>query len=187
MNNWLYGFRLLDGRVNSYQISLPMKIKFPNNPLLWIFVFYIVWIALLLLSGCNPVKQVLKDKAKLDKVAEVVIRSGYCANDTVIVSKSDTLFSFDTITNTELETYVKNDTVFKTMYKYRNITKTMKIRDTIQKIVLDNAQINQLKKDNDNLSLTLKSTQEQSKERLHWVIMLILVMSGYLLLKYYRK
>jgi hypothetical protein len=41
----------------------------------------------ILLIGCNPVKQVLRDKAKLDKVAEVVVRSGYCANDTTTVTE----------------------------------------------------------------------------------------------------
>lgn len=41
----------------------------------------------ILLIGCNPVKQVLKDKAKLDLVAKEVIRKGYCVNDTIVIEK----------------------------------------------------------------------------------------------------
>jgi hypothetical protein len=48
---------------------------------------------LLFIYSCNPVKQVLSDRAKFDEVAKEVIRAGYCANDTVIVSKSDTTVS----------------------------------------------------------------------------------------------
>ena len=46
---------------------------------------------LILLVSCNPVKQVLKDKSKFDQVAAEVIRQGYCATDTLIIVKSDTL------------------------------------------------------------------------------------------------
>lgn len=41
----------------------------------------------LLLIGCNPVKQVLKDKTKFDLVAEEVVRRGYCVNDTIVIEK----------------------------------------------------------------------------------------------------
>lgn len=41
----------------------------------------------ILLIGCNPVKQVLKDKAKLDLVAKEVIKQGYCVNDTTVIEK----------------------------------------------------------------------------------------------------
>jgi predicted DNA binding CopG/RHH family protein len=45
------------------------------------------------LFACNPVKQVIKDQEKLDKVAEEVIRRGYCRNDTTIVTHvSDTIY-----------------------------------------------------------------------------------------------
>jgi hypothetical protein len=37
------------------------------------------------LLACNPVKQVMKDPKKFDKVKEAVIRGGYCVTDTVTV------------------------------------------------------------------------------------------------------
>jgi hypothetical protein len=44
-------------------------------------------IIILLLVSCSPVKQVLKDPAKLDEVAQEVIRRGYCVNDTTIITE----------------------------------------------------------------------------------------------------
>ena len=81
---------------------------------------------IILLLSCNPVKQVLKDKAKLDKVAEVVIESGYCANDTIIQTKSDTLVTYDTLyEHTEvINTLYKTDTLKIPVTK--KITKTYK-------------------------------------------------------------
>lgn len=35
--------------------------------------------------ACNPVKRVLNDPLKFDKVKEAVIRGGYCINDTTII------------------------------------------------------------------------------------------------------
>lgn len=43
---------------------------------------------LILLLGCNPVKQVMKDQSKFDKVAEEVIRRGYCVNDTTVITET---------------------------------------------------------------------------------------------------
>jgi len=43
------------------------------------------YLALILLLGCNPVKQVLKDPVKFDQVKEAVIRSGACVNDTITI------------------------------------------------------------------------------------------------------
>lgn len=45
-------------------------------------------ICLILLLGCNPVKQVLKDREKFEKVKEAVIRSGACVNDTITIENT---------------------------------------------------------------------------------------------------
>lgn len=45
------------------------------------------YLLLLLLFGCNPVKQVLKDKTKFELVAKELVRRGYCVNDTVVIEK----------------------------------------------------------------------------------------------------
>lgn len=70
-------------------------------------------ISLLLIVSCNPVKQVLKDKVKFDKVAEEVIRRGYCINDTIVEVRTDTVYKTDSIVvNTTKFAGGKLDTTF---------------------------------------------------------------------------
>lgn len=136
-----------------------------------------------LLLSCNPVKQVLKDKEKLDKVAEVVILSGYCVNDTIIKTKSDTLVTYDTIveTNEVLNTLYKTDTLKVPVTK--RIVKTITIRDTITKVVTDNARINLLEA---KLAVQTEKTEEykgKAKTRLKWLILLLVAIGVYLIRK----
>jgi hypothetical protein len=138
---------------------------------------------ILLLLGCNPVKQVLKDKEKLDKVAEVVISSGYCVNDTIIKTQSDTTITYDTIIEKReiLKTLLKTDTL--TIPLTKKIVKTITIRDTIEKVVTDYSRIRQLEA---KLAVQIEKTQEyqhKAKSRLNWLIWLLIAISLYLIRK----
>jgi hypothetical protein len=127
--------------------------------LVFIYAFLLTLIAILL--SCNPVKQVLKDKEKLDKVAEVVVKSGYCANDTTIITKSDTTIVHDTAYETQIQINEKTDTI----RVPKVITRTITIRDTIKSVVVDNARINLLQKE---INAYKESTYELKEELLHW-------------------
>jgi hypothetical protein len=73
-----------------------MKILIKSlNIALFILVF-------LLMGSCNPVKIVLNNNQKFEKVAKEVVKRGYCINDTVIVDvvKIDTLIQNNYITDT---------------------------------------------------------------------------------------
>lgn len=98
---------------------------------------------MILLLACNPVKQVLKDKNKLDKVADVVVKSGYCSNDTTIITKTDTTYQYDTSYQIVTIPYLQTDT----QYVQKVITRTIYIRDTIKNVVVDNSRINVLQKE----------------------------------------
>lgn len=144
-------------------------------------------ISLFLLS-CNPVKQVLRDKEKLDKVAEYVIENGMCANDTIIQSKSDTLISYDTI-------YEKGSDIIKNILKTdtlrvpftKTLVKTIRITDTIQKVVVDNARINQLEAKLAIQTEKAEEYKEKAKSRLNWLILLLIAISVRLLYKPIKK
>lgn len=148
-------------------------------------------IIFLLIVGCNPVKQVLKDKQKLDEVAEVVVRSGYCANDTTIITRSDTTVVHDTSyqTDTLIEVSLQNDTQYVTLPR-KVITRTITIRDTIKSVVVDNARIGILQKDILNLEARAELLKEEAdkwrataKKRWWWLLILIGAMVGYALRK----
>jgi len=144
-------------------------------------------ISLLFLS-CNPVKQVLRDKEKLDKVAEYVVSNGYCANDTIIQSKSDTLITYDTIYEKGsdiIRNILKTDTLRVPLTK--TLVKTIRITDTIQKVVVDNARIRLLEA---KLAVQTEKTEEykaKAKSRLNWLLLLLIAISVRLLYKPLKK
>jgi hypothetical protein len=128
---------------------------------------------LLFIYSCNPVKQVLSDRAKFDEVAKEVIRAGYCANDTVIVSKSDTTVLTDTVNNYFIDTEVRNDTVFQTRIENKLVVKKVIIRDTIRKVVTDNARVNVLEADKRDLSMKVMEWKDKATDRLKWLVLLL--------------
>ena len=143
-------------------------------------------ISIFLLS-CNPVKQVLRDKEKLDKVAEYVIENGYCANDTIIQSKSDTLITYDTIyeKNDIIRNILKTDTLRLSFTK--TLVKTIRITDTIQKVVVDNARIRLLEA---KLAIQTEKVEEykaKAKSRLNWLLLLLIAICVRLLYKPIKK
>ena len=143
-------------------------------------------ISIFLLS-CNPVKQVLRDKEKLDKVAEYVIENGYCANDTIIQSKSDTLITYDTIyeKNDIIRNILKTDTLRLSFTK--TLVKTIRITDTIQKVVIDNARIKLLEA---KLAIQTEKVEEykvKAKSRLNWLLLLLIAICVRLLYKPIKK
>ena len=143
-------------------------------------------ISLFLLS-CNPVKQVLRDKEKLDKVAKYVIENGYCANDTIIQSKSDTLITYDTIyeKNDIIRNILKTDTLRLSFTK--TLVKTIRITDTIQKVVVDNARIKLLEA---KLAIQTEKVEEykaKAKSHLNWLLLLLIAICVRLLYKPIKK
>jgi hypothetical protein len=141
----------------------------------------------LFLFACNPVKQVLRDKQKLDKVAEYVISQGYCANDTIIQTKSDTLITYDTLYESKdiIRDFYHTDTLRIPLTK--TLVKTIRIRDTIQSVVVDNARIKQLEA---KLALQTEKTEEykgKANSRLNWLILLIAIICLRITYPYLKK
>jgi hypothetical protein len=142
------------------------------------------YLLLILLFACNPVKQVLKDKEKLDQVAEVVIKSGYCANDTTIITKSDTTIVHDTTyeIDTIIDLHLKTDTQYVKLPK-KVITRTITIRDTIKSVVVDNARVLLLEKELIKYKESLNEYKELAKQRWWYLFWLVLIFLIYLLRK----
>jgi len=129
----------------------------------------------LLFISCNPVKQVLSDKQKLDEVAKEVVKMGYCANDTTIIVKSDTLIEVDTLTILEDKPFIEiiNDTVYVTKWKTNNITKTLTIHDTIKSVVVDNARVKILMEDSKAWEKRYKEQKDTTTSLYFWLIALL--------------
>ena len=120
---------------------------------------------LLIFISCNPVKQVLRDQEKLEEVAKVVVKGGWCSNDTTYITKSDTLIEVDTLItiDTLTDTYIVNDTVYLTKWNTKEITKTLTIHDTLRSIITDNARVRLLQADSARLSNELITWQGKAR------------------------
>jgi hypothetical protein len=145
---------------------------------------YVLILLAILLLACNPVKQVLKDKKKFEQVAEVVIESGYCANDTTIITKSDTTIVHDTTyeTDTVIDVKTLKDTQYVTLPK-KVITRTITIRDTITNVVVDGARVLLLEKKLVKSEESRLKYEKLAKQRWWNLFWLILIFSIYILRK----
>lgn len=140
---------------------------------------------ILLFVSCNPVKQVLSDQDKLEQVAKVVVKGGWCANDTTFITKSDTLIDVDTLIRIDTETYTQivNDTTYITKWKTREIIKSVTIHDTLKSYIVDNARVRLLQADSARLSNDSITWKGKAKRRQLWIFALIGV---WLLIRYLR-
>ena len=140
---------------------------------------------LILLIGCNPVKQVLRDQEKLEEVAKVVVKGGWCANDTTFITKSDTLVKIDSFIriDTQTDTQIINNSVYITKWKTRDIIKSITIHDTIKSFIVDNARVRLLQADSARLSNDSITWEGKAKRRQLWIFALIGV---WLLIRYLR-
>lgn len=130
-----------------------------------------VFLALLILSSCNPVKQVLKKPAYFNVIKDSVLKGGYCVNDTSFVYVTDTLEIVDTLVEIYTDTLQLNDTTIFWDVKYRTITNTRIIRDSIKSVVIDSSMVGVLRKE-------LWLEKEKSKENKSWKKMFFIAIGG---------
>ena len=161
-----------------------MKTKLMTNILTWVWAI-LLFVVLFLSVKCNPVKQVLRDQEKLEEVAKVVVKGGWCANDTTFITTSDTLVEVDTLVriDTLTDTYVFNDTTYITKWKTREITKSITIHDTIKSFIVDNARVRLLQADSVKFSNLANDYKAKADSRLSWIIFLLAIIALFVYLK----
>jgi hypothetical protein len=140
---------------------------------------------LILFVSCNPVKQVLRDQEKLEEVAKVVVKGGWCASDTTFIVKSDTLVEFDTLVNIDIQvdTQKVNEFVYITNWKTRDIIKSVTIHDTIKSFIVDNARVRLLQADSTRLINLANDYKSKADSRLNWLISLLVLIALFIYLK----
>jgi hypothetical protein len=140
---------------------------------------------LILFVSCNPVKQVLRDQDKLEEVAKVVVKGGWCANDTTFIVKSDTLIEFDTLVNIDIQvdTQKVNEFVYITNWKTRDIIKSVTIHDTVKSFIVDNARVRLLQADSTRLINLANDYKSKADSRLNWLISLLVLIALFIYLK----
>jgi hypothetical protein len=122
-----------------------------------------VLLIVMVLIGCNPVRFVLRDSSSFQKVADEVIKRGYCLNDTTYIHSSDTLEIHDTTTIVFVDTTIVNDTTYLWETKFHTVTKTRTIRDSIKSIVVDSAQVKVLRRNLQDTEIKLNAALNDQK------------------------
>jgi len=143
---------------------------------------------LLLFVSCNPVKKVLKDRTMFDQVAKEVIKAGLCANDTTIITKSDTTIKVDTLTivDEQLEVKVFNDTTYITKWKTRVVKESLTIHDTIKRYIVDNARVNILQAELTSAKVEADNWRGKANKAFGWLIIVLMGIGAYLYIKLKR-
>jgi hypothetical protein len=145
------------------------------------------------MGSCNPVKIVLNNNQKFEKVAKEVVKRGYCINDTVIVDvvKIDTIiqnnYITDTISITTKDTVlpsgtsisVKNDKVYVKCPPTKNIVQTVTKNNYIRDVKLESILKTEITQKTDsirNLKIDIKDNKVTiTKERARFYILLTMI------------
>jgi len=168
---------------------------------------YLSVIILVSAISCNPVRQVLRDQVKFDQVAEEVIRRGYCANDTTVITElKDTVIykdslvtvidsvpcrDFDTTirgarisVRSGVLTYAAKDSI---VYQTKTITNS--IRDKALENILK-ADIASRDRQVDSLKSAVRNSQTANKELkadLRWMTLKFWILFAAALIIIFRK
>ena len=106
-------------------------------------------IALLVVASCDPVRRIQRSEERRQAVAAFLISQGICEGDTIVQVVRDTTITHDTtgIIYIYTDTSFVHDTAYITRDKLRNITKTIRLHDTVRLTVTDIAAMDVLEKE----------------------------------------
>lgn len=106
-------------------------------------LYLLVLSAVVCSVSCNSVKRVLNDETKLEKVGREWEKKNPCNNDTLVISKSDTTIMLDTLYKIYNDTLRVDGKVVTLIKKVPvEVTKIIRIRDTVNVYTVDNRRLN---------------------------------------------
>ena len=106
----------------------------------------ILFLFLILILGCNPIrkaeKRILNDRESSERVFRELEKTRPCANDTSIITKYDTTLLVDTITNYKRDTVIINGVEYITIKEApKTIVKTVKVKEIHTGYIVDTRRI----------------------------------------------
>jgi hypothetical protein len=140
-----------------------------------IFIVYLICLFLIILLGCNPIKKaektVLNNRESSERVFRELEKTRPCANDTTVISISDTLYKTDTAIDYKVDTI--NNVVTLTE-KGKIIYKTKTITETKTAFIVDNRRLAIMADSVRLYKVSLQDSINTSKKwrsRFWWVIL----------------
>lgn len=140
----------------------------------------VIVISVLALWSCDPVRRVMGDPDKKDRIKADLLKEGLCRPDTFLLVVTDTLVETDTLEALVLQTDTLhvNDTLYITRTRWRDVIKKTTIRDTILKTIEDKALAESLRDENIALKARLEQRKERDFDAMLWIALAGAVMGG---------
>ena len=147
-----------------------------------IFIVYLICLFLLIVLGCNPIKKaertVLNNRESSERIFRELEKTRPCANDTTVISVSDTLYKTDTAIDYKVDTI--NNVVTLTE-KGKIIYKTKTITETKTAFIVDNRRLAIMADSVRFYKVSLQdsiNTGNRWRSRFWWVILGLLAYIG---------
>ena len=130
------------------------------------------FLALLLLSSCDPVHRVMGDPKKKARARSQFLDEGICRPDTFLLVVTDTMETVDTVEHLYLstDTIHTKDTVYIVRTRWRDILKTITIRDTIVRQIEDRTRLDDMRMRYESLEATLDACVEDKRRNFWWLL-----------------
>ena len=121
----------------------------------------------LILAGCDPVKRIQRNNEQMERMEAVMLDRGICRSDTFIVRKTDTLTRTDTIGEIYIysDTTTVHDTTRITRERIRTLLRTITIRDTILRQIIDDRALTACRTARQKAEDLLADTKQISRHR----------------------
>ena len=149
-----------------------------------ILLFYFVLLAILILSGCHPLRKaelrILASPEASERVFRELEKTRPCANDTSFVTILDTLVTTDTITDYKRDTI---NNVITLTEKGKTIYKTKKVVEVKTGYIVDTRRLGILADSVRFYKTSLDIATKTSYEYKKWLILLIIGILAYIIIK----
>jgi hypothetical protein len=147
-----------------------------------IFIVYLICLFLLIVLGCNPIKKaertVLNNRESSERIFRELEKTRPCANDTTVISVSDTLYKTDTAIDYKVDTI---NNVITLTEKGKIIYKTKTIIETKTAFIVDNRRLAIMADSVRFYKVSLQdsiNTSNKWRSRFWWVILGLLAYIG---------
>ena len=147
-----------------------------------IFIVYLICLFLIIVLGCNPIKKaertVLNNRESSERIFRELEKTRPCANDTTVISISDTLYKTDTAIDYKVDTI---NNVITLTEKEKIIYKTKTIIETKTAFIVDNRRLAIMADSVRFYKVSLQdsiNTSNKWRSRFWWVILGLLAYIG---------
>lgn len=120
-----------------------------------------------ILAGCDPVKRIQRNDEQMRRMETVMLDRGICRPDTFIIRKTDTLTRTDTIGEIYIysDTTTVHDTTRITRERIRTLLRTITIRDTVLRQIIDDAALKACRSDRERAETLIAGTKQIARHR----------------------